>query len=144
MRKTKAGHLRRIRQQGKRSMEESVSLKATVLRSHVSSAEKQIHCLSYRNVVWSLTSNNATLRSTRTKKLSLPFTGRSPQDLKEVTPSRRKPFTSLRFLRSKVEQRSRLSLSSRVEPVKVSARSLSRKWGQAEEERKKKPRTGGG
>ncbi|KAJ9486136.1 hypothetical protein VN97_g7201 [Penicillium thymicola] len=79
-------------------MEESVSLKATVLRSHVSSAEKQIHCLSYRNVVWSLTSNNVTPRSTRTKRLSLPFTGRSPQDLKESPPVVENPSPVCAFL----------------------------------------------
>ncbi|KAJ5514190.1 hypothetical protein N7463_003742 [Penicillium fimorum] len=79
------------------------------------------------------------------KEAFITFHRPEPSGFKGVTPSRRKPFTSLRFLLSKVEQRSRLSLSSRVEPVKVSARSLSRKWGQAEEERKKKkkPKTGG-
>lgn len=78
------------------------------------------------------------------KEVFITFHRQEPSGFEGVTPSRKKPFTSLRFLGLKVEQKSRLSLSSRVEPVKVSARSLSRKWGQAEEERKKKPKTGGG
>jgi hypothetical protein len=141
VRKTKAGHLWRIPQQGKTSKMEKKSRSRPLFCAVMLAQPKAIDCLPYRNVVGPSTMSCQDILEQRGFHY---LSQVEPSGFEGVTPSRRKHFTDLRFLVSKVEQKSRLSLSSRVEPVKVSARSLSRKWGQAEEEGKKKPRTGGG
>lgn len=60
-------------------MEKRESLKATILRSHVSSAQSKFIV---SRIASCLVLNNGIPRYTRTKKISLPFTGQSPRDSK--------------------------------------------------------------
>jgi hypothetical protein len=77
----------------------------------------------------------------RNEEAIVTFYRPDPSGFEESPPSQKEPSPVCAF-ESKVEQKPRLSLSSRVEPVKVSVRKSLTKWGQAEDENKKS-RTGG-
>jgi hypothetical protein len=77
----------------------------------------------------------------RNEEAIVTFYRLDPSGFEESPPVRTEPSPVCAF-ESKVEQKPRLSLSSRVEPVKVSVRRSLTKWGQAEDENTKS-RTGG-
>jgi hypothetical protein len=67
----------------------------------------------------------------RNEEAIVTFYRPDPSGFEESPPSQKEPSPVCAF-ESKVEQKPRLSLSSRVEPVKVSVRKSLTKWGQAE------------